>query len=177
MRFATEELIDQAPVAAVIPQLIKNDSVEVRYQLALALGRSQSPHVTDWLGQLIESNPHDEWLRAAILSAAPGHAEPLLPLVIQRLPADETRATWVAQLVATSLANQPEAGVSRILKSLGGEATGIANSWKLFAVADTLKVLSDRGFTLAELSEKQDAEIQEAILACRPAFGRRRLAY
>jgi len=170
LRFATAKLIDEQPLAAMIPQLVGRESIEVRYQLALALGRSRSPQVTEWLGQLIESNPHDEWLRAAILSAAPGHAEHLLPQVIQRLPADETRAVWVAQLVATSLADQPEAGVSRILKSLGGEADGKTNSWKIFAVADTLQVLNDRGFTLAKLSAKRDTEIQEALAACRPAF-------
>ena len=170
LKFATTELIDDPQVSSLIPGLVKSDSLEVRYQLALALGRSRSPHITEWLGQLIESDPRDEWLRAAILSAAPGHAEPLLTLVIQRLPADDVRAMWVAQLVATSLADQPEAGVSRILKSLGGEATGAENYWKVVAVANTLKVLSDRGFTLAKLSEKQDAAIQEAISACRPVL-------
>ncbi len=47
------------------------------------------------------SDPNDPWLRAAILSSAPKHADQLLPLVIQKLPADETRATWVGHLVAT----------------------------------------------------------------------------
>ena len=176
LRFATTELIDGDLLSSVIPQLVKSDSIEVRYQLALALGRTQSREVPRLLGQLIESDPHDEWLRSAILSAAPGHAEKLLVMVIKKLPADEVRSEWVARLVATSLADQPEVGVARILKSLGGDSNGDANAWKVFAIADTLKVLNDRGFTLAKLSEKSDPEIIDAISACEAVFERARLA-
>lgn len=154
--------------------LVKHPSIEVRYELALKLGDCDHPDVPKWLGELILSDPNDPWLRAAILSSAPKHADQLLPLVIQKLPADETRATWVGHLVATILADKPEAGLARIFQAIGGEAEGDANAWKLAAMADTLRVLRDRGLSLSQLLKGENAELQAAYESVQPTFGQAR---
>lgn len=150
--------------------LVKHPSIEVRYELALKLGDCDHPDVPKWLGELILSDPNDPWLRAAILSSAPKHADQLLPLVIQKLPADETRATWVGHLVATILADKPEAGLARIFQAIGGEAEGDANAWKLVAMADTLRLLRDRGLSLSQLLKGGNAELQAAYESVQPTF-------
>lgn len=155
---------------ATLSALVEHESLEVRYDLALKLGDFNSPDVPKWLGELILSDPNDPWLRAAILSSAPKHADQLLPLVIQKLPADETRATWVGHLVATILADKPEAGLARIFKAIGGEAEGDANAWKVAALADTLRVLRDRGTPLSQLMKTEDTELRLAYEAVQPTF-------
>jgi len=172
IRFLTPELITEPSIQAEIEELVKHPSIEIRYLLATAMGTSSSPEVPRWLGELILSDPNDPWLRAAILSSAPKHADALLPLVIQKLPADETRATWVGHLVATILADKSEAGLARILKAIGGDAEGDANAWKLAAMADTLRVLRDRGTPLSQLLKSQNEELQLAFEAVHPTFER-----
>lgn len=175
LRFLTPDLLDQSRIVELLPSLIKHESLEVRYELALKLGDCNSPKVPQWLCELILSDPNDPWLRAAILSSAPKHADTLLPLVIQKFPADETRATWVGHLVATILAEKPEAGLARIFKAIGGEAEGDANVWKLVAMADTLRILRDRGTPLSQLLKAQDAELQVAFESVQPTFQRTRM--
>jgi putative membrane-bound dehydrogenase-like protein len=170
IRYLTPELISERSIQAVIPELLKHPSIEIRYLLATAMGTSSSPEVPGWLGELILSDSNDPWLRAAILSSAPKHADQLLPLVIQKLPADETRSIWVGHLVATILADKPEAGLARIFKAIGGEAEGDANAWKVAAMADTLQVLRDRGTPLSQLLKAQDAELQLAFETVHPTF-------
>lgn len=162
--------VSKPEFAELVPDLAKHPSLEVRYELALKLGDCNSPEVPGWLGDLILSDPNDPWLRAAILSSAPKHADQLLPLVIQKLPADETRATWVGHLVATILADKPEAGLARIFQAIGGEAEGDANAWKLAAMADTLRVLRDRGLSLSQLLKGENAELQAAYESVQPTF-------
>jgi putative membrane-bound dehydrogenase-like protein len=169
------EWLEGEALRATVPELVEHESLEVRYELALKLGDCTSPNVPQWLGELILSDPNDPWLRAAILSSAPKHADALLPLVIQKLPADETRATWVGHLVATILADKPEAGLARIFKAIGGEAEGDANVWKLAAMADMLRILRDRGTPLSQLLKAQDAELQVAFESVQPTFQRTRM--
>ncbi|RLS55943.1 MAG: hypothetical protein DWH91_08025 [Planctomycetota bacterium] len=170
LRLVTIDHLDEQSILDVIPSLVAHESLEVRYQLATLLGSCQSPNVPQWLGDLILSDPNDPWLRAAILSSAPKHADQLLPLVIQKLPADETRATWVGRLIATILADKPEAGVARLLTVLGGEAHGAEHAWKRAALDDTLGVLRDRGLPLGKLLQKDNAELLAAINTTRPIF-------
>lgn len=162
--------VSKPEFAELVPDLAKHPSLEVRYELALKLGDCDHPDIPKWLGELILSDPNDPWLRAAILSSAPKHADQLLPLVIQKLPADETRATWVGHLVATILADKPEAGLTRIFKVIGGEAEGDANAWKVAAMADTLQVLRDRGTPISQLLKGGNEELQFAYEAVQPTF-------
>lgn len=170
LRLTPAELLNEQELSSIVPALAKHSSIQVRYTLAVLLGDCSTPAVPQWLGDLILSDPNDPWLRAAILSSAPKHADQLLPLVIQKLPADETRATWVGHLVATILADKPEAGLARIFHAIGGEAEGDANTWKLAAMADTLRVLRDRGLSLSQLLKGENAELQAAYEAVQPTF-------
>lgn len=170
LKLAMPELLNQESIQHQIPGLIAQESREVRYQVALILGSMSSPMVPEWLGELIVKDPNDSWLQAAILSSAPQHADALLPVVIQHLPEDEARTTWVKLLVASSLADHPEAGVARMLKAFGGPVRQEQDRWRLNAIADTLRVLQDRGVQLDSLLTQGTPDIREALTACQPVF-------
>ena len=56
-------------LSAAMGNLVDDESMEVRYQLAFALGDGPAPQRTERLLRILAQNPADRWMRAAVLSS------------------------------------------------------------------------------------------------------------
>lgn len=56
-------------LSSAMGNLVDDESMEVRYQLAFALGDGPAPHRTERLLRVLAHDPADRWMRAAVLSS------------------------------------------------------------------------------------------------------------
>jgi putative heme-binding domain-containing protein len=173
-RIAGEHLPRAPQLVADLARLADHDDVRVRLQVALALGESRDAGVAAILARIAEQDLGDPWLRAAILSSAPGHAERLLAETLKRLPPSDDRDDFLTQLVATALGNEPESGVARMLDTITRPQPGGEQDWQLTALAACSDALARRNISLRKLSESDDPAVKAALQRTDALFAKAR---
>ncbi len=68
-------------LSAALGEMVDDESMEVRYQLAFALGDGPAPQRTERLLRILSQNPADRWMRAAVLSSIGEDVERLKEVV------------------------------------------------------------------------------------------------
>jgi putative heme-binding domain-containing protein len=166
LRISEPFLKSDASLADWMLRLASDESMAVRYQLALTIGEWDDPRAGKALAALAVKDGGDAWMRAAILSSAVPHArgvlaavlengggplvEPLLATVVGTLPKEELG--WLKFAVNLANAKQPGAQNLRWLASLDDG-------------------LRRRGIKLAAARSSYDAVVRaRAKLILRPAI-------
>ncbi len=68
-------------LSAAMGKLVDDESMEVRYQLAFALGDGPAPQRTERLLRILAQDPADRWMRAAVMSSIGEDVERLNEIV------------------------------------------------------------------------------------------------
>lgn len=86
-----------------VGELVKDPSLEVRYQLAFTLGTIEVATRVDRLASLLRQNPADRWMRAAVLCSIGDEAAELAALLERdSLLSGESSGTYLKQLADQS---------------------------------------------------------------------------
>jgi len=169
VRIAGEHEPRDADVRAAILRLANDDAPTVRYELALILGGWSSKEAGTTLATMAAADIEDPWMRAAVLSSASGCAEQVLGKVLQAKSDFEERNRFVAQLVATALGDDSEAGAARILRLLEGPAAA-EETWRFAALGACLNGLARNQTSLIQLTSSSSADVRDALVVVRPLF-------
>lgn len=142
IRFAVQAgeslLSDNPALGEAIGALAMNDDLRVRVQVALSLGEWDDPRAGEALGKLA-AGATDVWLRAAVLSSAPKHADRMLAAVLNATSPGAKNVA--AGLVATALGVDPQNGPRRILDALNrGKAVP---DWQFAAVTSVAETVQE----------------------------------
>ncbi len=137
---------------ALIDQLCSHENLQIRFEVALALGELP-PEKRIPLKSLATENLNDPWMRAAILSSSVGVAESVLAHVCEHAEKSLGRTKIIDGLIATAMGNDPESGIFTILKSLNLDAAN-TSPWQWPALVSALDILKRKGGRLAKLSDK-----------------------
>lgn len=104
----------------------------VRYRVALAAGDAPQAQ-RQVLPRLAGRDLSNPWMRAAILSSAPGAAEAILVSVLRETDESADRGQLVNGLIATALGKESAAGLQRILGTIESAGDDLP-AWKLDAL-------------------------------------------
>ena len=127
-------------MAEVMDRLADDPDPQVRFQLALSLGRFHHPPAGRLLARLIRRDPADPWLRSAVLISASLHAVPLLTALFEDVKNEPPPAAIVeplfmlaGMLEGRKLLDSPVLGLSTPAAPGGRFAT-----WQFAALAGWL---------------------------------------
>ncbi|MCA9133884.1 MAG: HEAT repeat domain-containing protein, partial [Planctomycetales bacterium] len=148
VKLAGQHLKDHAQYVDLLAERANDDSVLVRYQVALALGISDDPRAVGLLTQLALRDGADEWFSTAIETAA---AERSVAIVLQLVNAAQAKQVavpidLVRQLSAIAGTRGDERELQQLLQSVGETAAAVAASGKK----------SELGWQIAALSGLAD---------------------
>ena len=122
VRLSEKILADSPTVRAKLYEMVGDEDMRVRYQLAFTLGEISGSQATAALAAIAGQDAGDKWVRTAILSSSLGRAGELF----SRLATDEKwRSNHDVRMFLDDLAEQAglqdrEAQVAEVLKSLEG---------------------------------------------------------
>jgi putative membrane-bound dehydrogenase-like protein len=102
-------------------ELARDPDLRVRFQVALTLGESNDPRVTDALATLARNAEDDEWLRAAILSSCATRAAEL----VEQLAKSDEGTGLIKQLAVITGAQNKREDVSRVVRAMGSARLAI----------------------------------------------------
>ncbi len=149
----SESHIEDADVLQELRGLTTHDDLQVRYQLALSLGESQEPMAAEGLLELALRDPDDPWMRAATLSSAVPHAEPLLQKLLAQQDNLERHTGLLKDLIATSLGEDVSGGLHRVVQLLTNEqAPQNVQDWQLSALSTCVEAVRRRGEQWTEVA-------------------------
>ncbi len=118
---AEPRLAKDSELLSAVLSLANDDDMRVRFQVALSLGDVDDPRAAAALGGILRRDMSDRWMRAAVMSARPTSAAPLLEelLADDAVKRDAAAPALVRELafVVGSLGNQ-----ASVRELLGGPA-------------------------------------------------------
>ena len=86
---AEPRLASDAELLSAVLSLASDDDMRVRFQAALSLGEVDDPRAAAALGGILRRDLADRWMRAAVMSARPSAAAPLLEELSGRRSRDQ----------------------------------------------------------------------------------------
>ncbi len=132
------------PVADALLRLAGDANAEVRFQVALALGDCDLDRAAAALARMARRDGTDPWMRAALLSSAPRHAEALLlallrdpePPAVKAPPADEIVGPLFALVLARN-GGKADGLITRTITVPAGQGGRYAD-WQFNMLASVL---------------------------------------
>ncbi len=140
-------LAKPATLADVIIPMADDSDPEVRFQVALSLGDVKDPRAGRALARLILRTPDDAWMRAAVLTSAPGHSGALLAGLFGEAksgPPPSAVVEWLFALVGRQGGQADLKELTHILETPAGQGGRYA-PWQFSALAGLLDTLDRSG--------------------------------
>lgn len=147
IRIGAESTSLAEPVMAQLTKLAAHPDLEVRYELALALGNFSDQRLGSTLAKILLQSPDETWIRAAVLSAAvPSAQEIFTQLTSQPLPR-ETQSKLLEPIVATLIATHAD-GVHHLLELIAQQSPQANTEWPFFVLAAIVESLGRQNSSL-----------------------------
>ncbi|MEM9658585.1 MAG: c-type cytochrome, partial [Planctomycetota bacterium] len=160
----SESLLAESPtIRNALRGMVELTDPAVRLQLALTLGECRDEVAVDALAALmLASDPNDDAMRAAVLSAAPGRAAALLDRLIQELDTAPRSSSLTRDLIATALGCGGVEQIGPILQAVTSSAAA-PETWQFDALAAVDRGLRRHDSSLAKLAATPSAELDEPL--------------
>lgn len=132
--------------AAKLKELANDESIGVRFQLALSLGEPESlTSVSGQRGALLgklAANSNDAWLRAAILSSSKDVSASVLKSYLELTQGKQRDSELIAKLISTSIAHAEKLTPEALAEIMGlmGDKNG-NDTWQISVVCSVLDAL------------------------------------
>ncbi|AGA29280.1 PVC-type heme-binding CxxCH protein [Singulisphaera acidiphila] len=161
-------LLKSAPeLGEAMLRLTGDPDPQVRFQLALSLGDWSDPRAGRALATLIQRDPNDRWLRAAVLSSAAPHVGSIIAALFENAK-DEAPSTAILDplfaLAATAKEREGLASLVETLSTPAGQGGQFA-PWQFSALASLLDASVRARKPVAEADLKRFEKIREAARA------------
>jgi putative heme-binding domain-containing protein len=151
IRICAESMTPDSAKSSKLFELADHPDLEVRFELAIALGNIADPRSGPALVKILLQSPEEIWIQTAVMSSAVLYANDMLQhLMSQPLPG-ETRQKFVAQLLATIIATNDD-GFRTILELIAKQSTLAETGFPLVALAELVESLERRKMSLADLA-------------------------
>jgi len=149
----------------LIEKMLATNDARLAMEVANAVGKNRlldDATRQRVLSGIAKSNIDDPWVRTMVLSSSVGVAEPLLTDVFKNHPAGESRNELVNGLIATSIGNDSESGVMRIVKSLSLQEASV-ETWQMQSLSSCLQTAKRKGIDLSKLSAEVGGSVENSI--------------
>ncbi|SIN81117.1 putative membrane-bound dehydrogenase domain-containing protein [Singulisphaera sp. GP187] len=158
-------LLKTAPeLGEAMLRLTGDPDPQVRFQLALSLGDWPDPRAGRALATLIQRDPGDRWLRAAVLSSAAPHVGSIITALFENAKAEAPPTAILDPLFALAATAKDREGLAPLVETLSTPAGqgGEFASWQFSALASLLDASARARKPIAEADLKRFGPIREA---------------
>ncbi len=149
--------------------LAKDESIRVRYQLALSLGSMGGPEAGKTLAQLAASDFSNPQVQLAVMSSAVPHLPVLMESAVSKGRPSVVNSDFLEQLLGLAASSENMDSLQLGLRALAQPATGGFAAWQFSALAGLLDALDRRGGSLAKLG-KDSAGLENDVRGLQPLF-------
>jgi putative membrane-bound dehydrogenase-like protein len=151
---------DHPDVGEAIALLANDSDASVRFALATRLGDWPDPRAARALARVIQRDPADRWLRAAVMSSSLPHASEILMTLFADAPNSPPPSAYVEPLFVVA-GSQPE-HLARLVGAVTTPEGGKYAPWQMAALVGLLDSTERAGSSLDKLA-RNDVNLQPAV--------------